>query len=81
MRRLLYLERDSGLLTVVSPVSIVVYVACAIEFFLRFDMDKPIRKKRDGQPKEPFSSGMTIMTRALIFSTTCIFIRYVNLRL
>jgi len=58
-------------------VSLIVYVICATEFFLRFFKDKPIRKALNGQPKEVVNPRMMMMIRALIFSTVCLFIRAV----
>jgi len=78
VRRWLRIENLSALLTLVSPVSLIVYVICATEFFLRFFKDKPIRKALNGQPKEVVNPRMMMMIRALIFSTVCLFIRYVN---
>lgn len=64
-------------------VSLVVYVICALEFYLRFLTDRPIRgistsQAEKGEIKRPMDTRMKIMMGALAFSSLCLFIRYVN---
>jgi len=67
---------------VAQMISITVYVACAGEFFLRYFSDSPVRKvspvdstgTAGGNVIDP---NMKLMIIALIFDTTCIFIRSV----
>lgn len=62
------------------PVSITVYVICAIEFFVRFWKNKPVR---GDDTSHKFEEGWTarmgmqmkIMIIGLTFNTTCLFIR------
>lgn len=77
VRRWLHIKIRSELLTLVSPVSLIVYVICATEFFLRFFKDKPIREAINKQSKEVANPRIKMMIRALIFSTVCLFIRYI----
>jgi hypothetical protein len=58
-------------------VSLIIYAICAAEFFLRYLKDKPIREPLKGKPRELMDTRMKIMIRALVFSTTCLFIRAV----
>ena len=65
-------------------VSLVVYVICAAEFFLRFLANRPIRETLTirtfkGQPRYLMDVRMKIMISALMFSTTCLFVRCVDL--
>lgn len=62
--------------------SLVVYVICAAEFFLRFLANRPIRETLTirtfkGQPRYLMDVRMKIMISALMFSTTCLFVRAV----
>jgi len=57
--------------------SLIVYVICATEFFLRFFSDTPIRESSKRQSREPVDKRMKIMICGLIFSTVCLFIRAV----
>jgi len=59
-------------------VCITAYAILAAEFFLRFHNDKPVRspEKLEGPPA-PMDKRMQIMIAALIFNTTCLFIRAV----
>ncbi|EGN94128.1 hypothetical protein SERLA73DRAFT_188718 [Serpula lacrymans var. lacrymans S7.3] len=67
---------------VAQMISITVYVACAGEFFLRYFSDSPLRRvfpvdspnNAGGNVIDP---NMKLMIMALIFETTCIFIRSV----
>jgi hypothetical protein len=61
----------------------VVYVTCALEFYLRFLKDRPIREistsnAEKGEIKHPMDTRMKIMMGGLAFSSLCLFIRYVN---
>ncbi|KIM88107.1 hypothetical protein PILCRDRAFT_247709 [Piloderma croceum F 1598] len=58
-------------------VSLIIYALCATEFLLRFAKDKPIRKAPIKRRRAIMDTRMKIMIYALIFSTTCIFIRSV----
>jgi len=58
-------------------VSLIIYVMCAGEFFLRFFWDKPIRETLKEKSGDLVNTRMKIMIGALIFSTTCLFIRAV----
>ena len=69
---------NSRLLIVISPVSLTIYAICATEFFLRFFWDKPIRETLKEKSRDSVNTGMKIMIGALVFSTTCLFIRYTN---
>jgi hypothetical protein len=59
-------------------VCITAYAMLATEFFLRFHYDKPVRSpaKLEGPPTA-MDKRMQIMIVALIFNTTCLFIRAV----
>ena len=62
------------------PVSITVYVICAVEFFVRFWKNKPVRgddtshKTEEGYTAR-MDMRMKIMIIGLTFNTTCLFIR------
>jgi len=58
-------------------VSLIIYAMCAAEFFLRFFWDKPIRETLKEKSRDMVNTRMKIMIGALIFSTTCLFIRAV----
>jgi hypothetical protein len=75
---LLRIGYNSGLLTGKFLVSLIIYVMCAGEFFLRFFWDKPIRETLKEKSGDLVNTRMKIMIGALIFSTTCLFIRYIN---
>jgi hypothetical protein len=59
--------------------AIVVYFLCEVEFFLRFFKDRPFaRKVTDADTgRGELTTKMKIMVLALLFSTTCLFIRSV----
>lgn len=55
---------------------ITAYVILAAEFLLRFHNNKPIRSpEKPGGPRATLDKRMEIMIIALIFNTTCLFIR------
>ena len=63
-----------------SPVSITVYVICAVEFFVRFWKDNPVRKDETSlKAEEERTAGMDMRMKTMIigltFNTTCLFIR------
>jgi len=65
-------------------VSLIIYVVCAAEFFLRFLKDRPIRGNgpghtSKGQPRRRrlMGTGIKIMIEGLTFSTICLLIRAV----
>ncbi|KIM74097.1 hypothetical protein PILCRDRAFT_815278 [Piloderma croceum F 1598] len=67
---------------VLQLVSLVVYVTCALEFYLRFLKDRPIREistsnAEKGEIKRPMDTRMMIMMGGLAFSSLCLFIRAV----
>jgi len=67
---------------VLQLVSLVVYVTCALEFYLRFLKDRPIREisisnAEKGKIKRSMDTRMKIMMGALAFSSLCLFIRAV----
>jgi hypothetical protein len=66
------------LLTFMQSVSLIIYASCATEFFWRFLSDKPIRQASSSQPKMTLSPPVKMMIFGLIFSTTCLFIRYLH---
>ena len=68
----------SGIADCYASVSLIVYVIAAIEFFLRFFADKPIREASNSRTKLTLEPRMKIMLAGLIFSTTCLFIRYID---
>jgi len=60
-----------------------VYVICALEFYLRFFKDRPIREistsnAEKGEIKRLMDMQMKIMMGGLAFSSLCLFIRYIN---
>ncbi|KDR79914.1 hypothetical protein GALMADRAFT_222849 [Galerina marginata CBS 339.88] len=58
---------------------ILVYAACAVEFFLRYHMDAPFSARmdirNDKADRGELTSNVKTMAFALAFSTTCFFIR------
>jgi hypothetical protein len=67
-----------GIADCYASVALIVYVIAATEFFLRFFADKPIREASNSRTKLTLEPRMKIMLAGLIFSTTCLFIRYTH---
>ena len=64
---------DDGL-----AVTICVYSACATEFYIRYFKRCPIRSDSGDATHGFFDNHMKVMSLALAFNTTCLFIRYVS---
>ncbi|KAF9479945.1 RTA1 like protein, partial [Pholiota conissans] len=60
---------------------ITIYALCAMEFYVRYARDWPVRKspinKENEAIPQPMTNKISWMTAALVFSTTCLFIRAV----
>ena len=63
----------------ILPAGIVVYLTCATEFILRYLHDRPVRKIPDVRLRDLhyLSYDYKLMLVGLMFSTVCIFIRFV----
>ncbi|KAF8895227.1 RTA1-like protein [Infundibulicybe gibba] len=61
--------------------TITIYVLCAVEFFIRYFKDAPLRTTLPYSPNEKsrgvIGKRMKVMIAALVFNTTCLFIRSV----
>jgi len=64
---------------VFQMLTISVYVICATEFLVRYFKNKPIHEKSPGSSNERgnLTRGLKVMIAAMIFNTTCLFIRAV----
>ncbi|KAG6852829.1 hypothetical protein C0991_008867 [Blastosporella zonata] len=59
---------------------LIVYSCLAVEFFVRYSLKKPFRRSGSSETLDlakPISKKVKIMSYALAFSTTCLFIRSV----
>jgi hypothetical protein len=61
---------------VLCVAAIIVYVFCAVEFFVRYLRDLPLNSKR-ATARGHMDGKMKLMCLGLAFSTLCLFIRYV----
>jgi hypothetical protein len=59
-------------------VTITVYSACATEFYIRYFKRRPIRLDSGDATHGLFDGRIKVMSLALAFNTTCLFIRYVS---
>ncbi|KAF8895226.1 RTA1-like protein [Infundibulicybe gibba] len=61
--------------------TITIYVLCAAEFFIRYFKDAPLRttapQLSNEKPRGVMDKRMKLMVAALVFNTTCLFIRSV----
>jgi hypothetical protein len=67
---------------VLQLVSLIIYVICAVEFFLRYVKDRPIREITTNQtskeqPRRQMEARTKIVISGLAFATVCLFIRAV----
>ncbi|KAF9564179.1 RTA1-like protein [Agrocybe pediades] len=56
-------------------VTISIYALCALEYYIRYFLNKPIHDITLPPQRAPLTKKLTIMSGALLFSTTCLFIR------
>lgn len=74
-------------LTSATLVSIVIYVICATEFLIRYSTKRPVIRFRLGKANDGIHGSsrldarVKLMLVGLSFSTVCIFIRSVTLRI
>ena len=59
-------------------VTITVYSACATEFYIRYFKRRPVRLDSGDTTRGYFDGHIKVMSLALAFNTTCLFIRYVS---
>ncbi|KAF8871610.1 RTA1-domain-containing protein [Infundibulicybe gibba] len=68
---------------VFQMITITIYAACAVEFFVRYLKDRPVNRTGGGEdekavsPHKAIDARLKLMCFALMFSTTCLFIRSV----
>ena len=64
------------------PATIAIYVICAGEFFVRYLNNAPLRpgagKALDGSTRGSLYPRLKLMSIAMVFNTTCLFIRCVS---
>ena len=59
-------------------VTITIYSACATEFYIRYFKRRPVRLDNGDTTHGIFEGNIKVMSLALAFNTTCLFIRYVS---